>query len=404
MRRFTAAHHTAIVRPGRAWSAAIVGLLTVTLACRSIPFLPPEPTLTADGHTEPTVEVDLAPSFGEPFHGFVMLVPVAGSHGDLVEKGSYDMVRRFVRLDADGGVFTSRIVERNAPFTELLPSWNVLAAPGTSFRVDVRVGRKEEGTWSPWLLIGDWGTPVTPRVTRFPGGKVAVDVFESEEPWDLAQLRLEGTGGSGELHVHRASLAFTDTRTLPERVAAAGAEAWPAPVSVRVPARSQKDEHPSIAGSVCSPTSVAMVMELNGVHIATAPFAGEVLDPTHKIYGNWSRAVQGAFSHGVPGSLVRVSSWQAVAEFLRRRIPLVASIRAEEGELAGAPYRRTAGHLLVVTGIGPAGQVLVNDPAADWPGEVRRTYRREDLERCWFAKGGVAYAFDPVESGEPEAR
>jgi hypothetical protein len=61
--------------------------------------------------------------------------------------------------------------------------------------------------------------------------------------------------------------------------------------------------------------------------------------------------------------------------------------------------------LLVVTGLGPAGQVFVNDPAADVPGTVRRTYLREDLERCWFEKGGVAYAFDPAEPAvrdEPE--
>ena len=71
--------------------------------------------------------------------------------------------------------------------------------------------------------------------------------------------------------------------------------------------------------------------------------------------------------------------------------------------LRGAPYERTAGHLLVVTGLGPAGQVLVNDPAAHWPGDVRRTYLREDLERCWFEKGGVAYAFDPAEPNTTQA-
>jgi len=381
-------------------SAAIAGLalLVAIAACQRPEILKEE----AAAPTNPAATLaaaqtaDLAESFSEPFHGFVFLAPLAVGPGDAVTSGNLDPERRFVRLDAVGGRYTSRIVEREEPFTELLPSWNVAAPQGSSFRVDVRVGRRSEEHWSPWLLIGDWGTPVAPRYTRFEGGKVAVDVFESDEPWDRAQLRIEGTGGVGELRLHRASLAFTDDRALAARVTMARTEAWPAPVAVRVPVRSQRDEDAEIAGSVCSPTSVAMVMELNGVDVPTAQLAAEVRDPTHKIFGNWSRAVQGAFTHGVPGSLVRISSWDAVAEFLQRRMPLVASIKAGEGELAGAPYSKTAGHLLVVTGIGPAGQVMVNDPAARWPGDVRRVYRREDLERCWFESGGIAYAFDPM--------
>jgi hypothetical protein len=380
----------------------VAGLGLCALGCGA-PLEPTEPKLVSAEAEAAVVERannDLAPSFREPFHGFVFLAPLSVGPGDTVVRGRLDQVGRHVQLAADGGAYTSRVVEREAEFTELLPSWNVDTPAGTSFRVDVRVGRRADGEWSPWLLIGDWGVPVEPRYTRFEGGKIAVDVFESPEPWDRAQLRIEGTGGAGEIAIHRASLAFTDTRALDERLAVTATEPWPAPVALKVPVRSQRDEDPEIAGSVCSPTSVAMVMEFNGVKVPTADFAEQVLDPTHDIYGNWSRAVQGAFSHGVPGSLVRVSSWQAVAEFLRRRVPLVASIRAGEGELRGAPFRKSAGHLLVVTGLGPAGQVYVNDPAADWPGDVRRTYLREDLERCWFEKGGVAYAFDPAEPAE----
>ena len=42
--------------------------------------------------------------------------------------------------------------------------------------------------------------------------------------------------------------------------------------------------------------------------------------------------------------------------------------------------------------VAEAGDVLVNDPAADGPASVPRTYHREDLERCWMRRGGVAYA------------
>ena len=74
---------------------------------------------------------------------------------------------------------------------------------------------------------------------------------------------------------------------------------------------------------------------------------------------------------------------------------IVASIRAGEGELRGAPYTKTAGHLLVVTGLGAHGAVHVNDPASKTTAAVSRVYRREDVERVWFANGGVAYALGP---------
>ncbi|MEZ6016565.1 MAG: C39 family peptidase [Planctomycetota bacterium] len=380
--------------PSSRAARTVAWLWLALVGCHGVQHPPPLAPEAAPASSPP--DTDLAPSFKEPLHGFVFLAPLSVGPGDTLHEGRLEVGGRSLRLAADGGSYTSRIVQREQPFTDLLPSWNVAAPDSASFRVDIRVGRAQDGYWSPWLLIGDWGTPVTTRYTLFDGGKVVVDVFESEVAWDRAQLRIEGTGGPGELEVHRTSLVFTDRRALPSRLAQAAVEDWPAPVEVRVPVRSQRLEDPRIAGSVCSPTSVAMVMELNGVKVPTASLAATLLDPTHEIYGNWSRAVQGAFCSGVPGSLVRVSSWNAVAEFLKRGVPLVASIRAEPGELRGAPYTATEGHLLVVTGIGPAGQVRVNDPAAYWPGEVRRTYLREDLEKCWFEKGGVAYAFDPV--------
>ena len=102
--------------------------------------------------------------------------------------------------------------------------------------------------------------------------------------------------------------------------------------------------------------------------------------------------MQAAYDAGVPGVLVRLSSWRAVQHFLEAGVPLVVSVKAETGELAGAPYPRTSGHLLVIRGLTEDGDVLVNDPAADGPSSVPRTYRREDLERCWMRRGGVAYA------------
>jgi hypothetical protein len=78
--------------------------------------------------------------------------------------------------------------------------------------------------------------------------------------------------------------------------------------------------------------------------------------------------------------------------FLADDIPLALSIAWEAGTLPGAPLPRSAGHLVVLTGIAPNGDALVNDPA--FPG-VATVYPREAFERAWQAHGGIAFAVAP---------
>jgi hypothetical protein len=136
-----------------------------------------------------------------------------------------------------------------------------------------------------------------------------------------------------------------------------------------------------------------MVMEYRGVAEATARVAGRLYDARHDLYGNWTRAIQGAYSFGVPGYLCRFSGLDQAEELVERGQPLVASIRTTEGTLTGAPYPSTTGHLLVILGFDERGDVIVNDPAAASSAGVLRTYARDELEQAWIDNGGVAYVF-----------
>lgn len=299
---------------------------------------------------------------------------------------------------AEDGFLESAALGDGAIFTEALPSWNVPS--GVAFTVDIRAQQADlEGHWSPWLRIGDWATPLRHKdtPTRFQGGKVAVDILEMEKPCRAVQLRFlrtDATSGSpfepGDV---AATVVLTDATQLNRRLAAAAQDPWPGTSMVRVAPRSQRAVGDDIGGRICSPTSVSMVSAFHGADIPTRQMAEILFDPHHDIYGNWNRAVQGPATLGIPGRLVRISSWRVVAEYLDQGRPVVASIRAKEGELRGAPYKKTAGHLLVVTGLGPAGAVHVNDPAASLALDVPRVYQRADMERVWFANGGVAYLF-----------
>ena len=301
-----------------------------------------------------------------------------------------------------GGALISEELVPSAPFTECLPSWNV--ASDAPFSVEIRTRPVGSDLWTPWLLIGDWRVASRPQdvVTACDEVRVSVDVLEAAIPQARAQLRFTPAGASAmDSAAVRASMVFTDGARLGERVDAASGEPWPLPVQLTVPARSQRAAGEDIGHRICSPTSVAMVAAYHGQPVPTREMAATLLDPHFDIYGNWNRAVQGAFTHGVPGSLVRVSSWETVAGYLEEGRPLVASIRAEPGELRGAPYEKTAGHLLVITGLGLGGVVFVNDPAASWPGVVPRRYMRADLEKVWFRNGGVTYAFHAPVGGTP---
>ncbi len=298
--------------------------------------------------------------------------------------------------------WTSAVIDRERFFNEVLLSWNVDVPQDGAFVVDLRVGRRFFDTWSPWLRIGSWGVFARDDggVTRCDEGRVDVDVFRSSERFDRVQYRIRATDGAAgaRVTVRRTSVCLSDTTGLAvERPDPQARDDRAFPVTrLGVPFRSQRAEDPSIQSRICSPTSVAMLLAFRGVVVPTAEVAARLHDRRHDIYGNWERAVQGAYSFGVPGYLARFSDWDDVEAQIAAGQPLVISISVkEEQKLDGAPYEATAGHLLVLAGFDDAGDVAVNDPAALTPEHGLIVYRRDQLEEAWLRRGGVAYVFTP---------
>jgi Peptidase_C39 like family len=305
-------------------------------------------------------------------------------------------------------------LEETPPFRELFASWNIETPPGTGFAIEVRVGEKRGAELSPWLWLGDWGEiPAVEKLRKCAAGRVDVDVFVAERDLCVWQLRMRAfrmDEGTQPLRVRRIdacvanrTLTMEDASKWAPRTDRAkntgcsmGGPEGPRPLSGPiVPFRSQRAEDPAIAGRICSPTSVAMVLAYRGIDLPTAEVAARIYDHEHAMYGNWSRAIQGAFSFGVAGYLTRVATWDEARAFVLAGQPLVISIAAEPGELTGAPYAKTDGHLLVLRGFETNGDVLVNDPAAQDAEHGVTMYSRAELERCWMGHGGVAYVLLP---------
>jgi len=333
---------------------------------------------------------------GLPFYAQVQHADLAGA--DAIAGRTLTVVAPAVEA-----VFTAPVQRGDHPFRELLPSWNVDAPPRTGFvvelRVESRVDADGESSWSPWMHVGDWGdpslaVPLAERVTRCAGGAVDVDVFRGERAFEAAQLRVRARvlDPGATLRVRRLTLCFSDL----ERAVAARTPPDPRPwgTILDVAPRSQRTESDAIAARICSPTSVAMVLAHFGVQASTRDVAARAFDPAHDLYGGWPRNVQTAYSFGVAGYVARFSDWAEVERLVAARTPLVVSIGVEPGQLHGAPYASTQGHLIVLLGFDAAGNCVVDDPAAEDARSVRRTYLRSEMETVWMRRGGTAYVFE----------
>ncbi len=290
-------------------------------------------------------------------------------------------------------------------FTEALISWNVAVPEACAVRIDVLARDAATAEWSVPLFIGSWVGPGGGREALPEGERrqktdtgivIDVDYLRSARPLDALRYRLTAVRSvAGErpgeaVRVRRVAVCFSDTRGPNE--AGDGDFAPARRGRLGVPFRSQKTDDESLAGRLCSPTSVSMVLAHRGVDVPVQTVAARALDPNFGIYGNWPRNVQTAYALGVPGYLTRLNSWAELARLTDAGHPVVISIAVEAGELRGAPYESTAGHLIVVEGFDDDGNVLVNDPAVADAAQGQRAYRREDLTNVWLRRvDGTAY-------------
>lgn len=297
---------------------------------------------------------------------------------------------------------------RAEPFTALVASWHIVTPPGTvaTPAVRVRVG----GRFSPWYALARWGRGSHPEtgdplphslpVTRDGPGPAWVEIdtlrLKPGQEADAFQLRVTLRGSEAGLpQVHR--LAVTTYR--PGPVAVGTPSARPA-MRLAVPERSQQVEDPAIAGLICSPTSVGMVLAYYGVDQPTATVAAGVRDQYgEETYGNWPFNTAYAAAHGFQAAVRHFPGLDAVEAELRAGHPIILSVAWKEGDLPEAPIPKTNGHLIVATGVDAQGDFYVNDPAAD-PRQgqaVARVYSRAGLGRVFK---GIGYVITPVDPAD----
>ncbi|MFI6318664.1 C39 family peptidase [Nonomuraea sp. NPDC050556] len=315
--------------------------------------------------------------------------------------------------------WTSEEREIGFTATELVPSWTARTPAGSWLEVELQA-RTSAGHLTRWYVMGRWAEgDADVHRTSVPGqgdddGDVAVDTLVARHGATAFRVRVT-LYGSGAWVSGLGVMASA----VPQRPAVPVSEPGTAGgIVLEVPAHSQQAHHghyPQWDGggeNWCSPASVAMVLEFwgRGPHRDDLAWVGEgdpcpavdhaargMYDHSYQGTGNWPFSVAYAGSHGLSGFVTRLRSLTELERFVAAGIPVITSLSFKDHELPGSGYS-TRGHIMVVAGFTPSGDVVANDPAAPSDGEVRRVYPRAAFENVWLrstGSGGIVYVIHP---------
>ena len=213
--------------------------------------------------------------------------------------------------------------------------------------------------------------------------KAAIDILQIREPLQMANLHLSVQGINPQAPALLA-VSIRNKDAVPEALSGGHS------IAIDVPPRSQMALRPEIASHVCSATSVAMLLDYYGRSADIYDVIAEARHHPSRLHGVWPASIRAGSRRGLLGYLLHFPCWDSARALLDEGLPIVASVRYEEGELSDAAIPRTKGHLLVVRGY-EGDKVLVNDPAAATDAEVARAYDLREFCRTWLKRTAVGY-------------
>ena len=301
------------------------------------------------------------------------------------------------KTNLSSSVFLSRIISSPIPFDELVGSWNAEVPAGNTLQMEARV--QMDNRWTPWFVLGAQKGPLFYS-------------HKNKKKSALAFVDIDTLKIKKSVHVFQYRILFSSLRapTILKFIAVnvsnpEGTHQKPMPFKpgpwvreLPVQARSQMEEEKKYRRNVCSPTSLGMVLDYWKIPLKTAKIAEAVRDQTTLNFGDWTFNVAFAGSFNLLSYVSRFNDLADVEKEIANGRPVIASVSFKAGELPKAPIKKTAGHLLVITGFTKKGDVIVNDPAAPNASLVRRVYPRAAFDKAWrINKRGLVYLVSPLE-------
>jgi hypothetical protein len=272
------------------------------------------------------------------------------------------------------------------PFNRGLPSWNgEVTDDNTSFLIQMRF--PESSGWSDWLTVGYWKNFVwaTYGKTSFSGGYVDIDYVKLStyvSKWQFRINMIRKNVSEASPILHKLSFFVSDTRTTSSADFTAILNDKPAEIFIPTEFVYQYGVDDEIGGSICSPSTVSMILRSYDIEVDPYDFALDTYDPYHKIFGCWPRVVQNASEKGLDGAVTRYRTWSETREVLEKGGRIAMSL--------GSPMY-PSGHLVMLAGFTSDGRPIVHNPARSSGYSI--IHDKSDLSHSWFDKGGIAYTF-----------
>ncbi|MFP2928962.1 C39 family peptidase [Pyxidicoccus sp. 3LG] len=346
--------------------------------------------------------------------GALELDATARTGGDPVPAGvESDGGTRFHAEGYRFGVAVSDTQVVPGGFTSVVPSFDALTPPGTWLKVTLAA--RIEGAWTKDYELGVWAFDKEP-VARHSvdgqedaDGRVSTDTLNLRRRADALRMTvwLYSSREGATPRVRALSAAVSDRHGLAED-GASSRVGWGK--VLEVPGLSQM-LYPEGGPVWCSPTSTTMLLgywsqKLGRPELLTTvpASADRTYDYVYGGTGNWTfnTAYASAMGDGaLHGAVLRLDGFAQVERLIAAGIPVSISIAYEEGTLKGSPVRRSDGHLIVVKGFTPEGDVVCNDPAFKTDETVEVTYSREELWKAWRHSRGTTYVVWPAGTSLP---
>jgi hypothetical protein len=294
-----------------------------------------------------------------------------------------------LQQDRTNGYLIVKPQNSSSPFNRGLPSWNG-SAPDESSSFKVQMRFPYGAGWSPWLTVGFWKANIWSSygATSYAGGYIDYDnaVLSSYVgAWQFKVIMTRSAVDQASPTLHTLSFFVSDSRTTSSLDFNQIINDKPGAIFIPTDFIYQYGVDPVIGGSICSPTSVSMILRSYTIAVDPLQFARDTRDPYFDMFGIWPRVVQNASEYGLDGAVTRYRTWSQARAVLASGGRIAMSI--------GEPLY--SGHLVMLAGFNANGDPIVHDPARS--DGYSHVYNKSDLSHSWYDKGGVGYTFFPAE-------
>lgn len=287
-------------------------------------------------------------------------------------------------------------------FSQLIFSFNAMRPTHgyLSFWIQVRDSLTKK--WYNWHEAFQWGNKIQKSLDSQTKGTnyhyVRLEIPKNRLA-DGFRIQVKAHKGANIKNLKKISVNTTDHQKFNSEIGDSKLKNLSSVFIRSVPRRSQMILNHDDYASLCSPTSLTMLLNyLLKKDLDPCRVANGVYDYGLKVYGSWPFNISHAFelSDGKYYFHVeKLNSFKDLHSYLLKDIPVVVSIR---GRIKGGAKPYPNGHLLVVIGYNKKHKkVLCHDPAFGSNKETFVAYNLNDFLAAWERSFRLAYIANACE-------